>query len=48
MMIGYNDWHVMYPAAGASFGIWAGIMLGWISSGIIRPSEADRLAEGLA
>ncbi len=47
LMIGYNDWHVLYPLAGAGFGIWAGILLGWLCSNILTRNKTDKLSEGL-
>jgi len=45
LMIGYEDFHIMYPAAGAGFGIWAGVVLGWIGSGLISSMEAKVIRE---
>ncbi|MBE0535098.1 MAG: hypothetical protein IH624_05455 [Phycisphaerae bacterium] len=45
LMIGYNDFHLMYPAAGAGFGIWAGIVLGWIGSGLVPNKQPAAVAD---
>ncbi|MBE0535097.1 MAG: hypothetical protein IH624_05450 [Phycisphaerae bacterium] len=45
LMIGYNDFHLMYPAAGAGFGIWAGIVLGWIGSGLVPNKKPAAVVE---
>ena len=36
LMIGYEESYPVYLIAGSSFGVWAGVILGWVSSGIIR------------
>jgi len=44
LIIGYNEFYWLYPAAGASFGIWAGIVLGWIGSGLVRGRKVEEAA----